>query len=430
MVETLQWLWLLLLTSLLGWFFKSRKSQHYFELSVPLLLLGFGWSILGGAVYYGVYTFYYKAEASSIDTFKFYEDAKVLVSHFGESPTEVMSLLIGIYNHNAPEYVNIFQDTHHWFRPYDYGGFNDNQLIIRLNVLIWPLTMGFYPLHIVFFTTLRYLGLLFMYKVLSSYVNHSKILFAGFMLLPSLWFWSSGVMKEPILLFGMGLFLWSFHQLWNFRSSKYLIFFIFSFTLLVMVKSYVLICLLPALLYLLLQRHLKKVKAVGLTILIVATGIVFLHEVTPKNSLLTKVSTKQRDFKNVAELSDAGSAFSTFTLTNNYYSFIYHLPEALFNGTVRPIPNKKNGLLSLVSGIEGWILLLFLVLPTLNWRVLTPAQQNLWLAALLFAFFLYLIIGYTTVVSGEIVRYRIPAAFSAWIGFTISMPSILRLWKK
>ena len=123
----------------------------------------------------------------------------------------------------------------------------------------------------------------------------------------------------------------------------------------------------------------------------------------------------------MAETSNPGSSFYLKRLNNDPIEFVKTIPTALLNTTFRPFIWKCNSAMMLFNSIENIVLFLFGVLCLFFKNKKENINFKLIGFCLTFIILLYLIIGWTTPISGAIVRYKTPA----WPFFTILFLLIL-----
>ena len=98
-----------------------------------------------------------------------------------------------------------------WSRSYNFGLINDNQTIIRFNALIQFFSFGNYQIHNILFNLLSFTGLLAIWKFFKTKFEVKKwMLLLSLFLFPTVLLWTSGVLKESILIFALGFFLYFF----------------------------------------------------------------------------------------------------------------------------------------------------------------------------------------------------------------------------
>jgi hypothetical protein len=385
-------------------------KSPFFALNSRKHVAFWGWivSIFGGIAVWCVYNKVYQIERVNADTFKFFDDAIIIGSYFKDYPIDVLKIFFGFYSIENETTFLILENTTHWFRPFHFGEFNDNQIVIRLNLLILAFSGGFYFSHLLIFNFLGFVGVWFLIKSLSKNVLLiSPYLWGLVFLVPNAWLWNSGVLKEPILIFFLGLFLFGFWNKFNQSIVKPVIL-ITSVLGLVMVKAYVLLCLLPGLLITTIYKKYnfwyKAIILYGVGVLFLIAGFYFL-DINPSQV----ITQKQIDFNNVAQLSEANSYFETFKLEPNPLSLILNSPMALVNSIFRPFIWNSNSIFMLISSLENFglfILLIFSLMKLKKEPLFLNQYKNL---ILIFSLNLYVLIGLTTTVSGALVRYKIPA---------------------
>ena len=187
--------------------------------------------------------------------------------------------------------------------------------------MMMPFSRGNIYLHLVMMVFLSFIGLTFIYLSLEKYFIKKEILllFSCFGI-PFVMFWSSGIMKEGLLMFFFGILIF---YLLNTKKVFYKRFFLIlvSFIGMFFAKFYVALALVPSLFFLCIYNYSKRKKIYwSLTItcvLVISISLVFNSLLN--NLPLQKLSKKQNDFINLsmggAYLSNTIMPFDTiFTL--------------------------------------------------------------------------------------------------------------------
>ena len=369
--------------------------------------------VAAGFALFAIYFFYYGNNRSTADSFRFFDDALIIYEQLFSSPLTYFKTLFGIAL-NDPEVASTIENLNNWFKPYNQGVYNDNQSIIRFNALAMLLSFGNFHIHTLLMNLLSMFGLMAIYRLLKSELNLGKYtwLLAVFFL-PQVILWSLGVLKEGLLLLAMGLFIyaaWKIVSKADYSINHFLIL-AFSFWGLLLVKNYIILCLMPSLIFLFAQRFLPKLKKVNVALIVLgacATMIILLSQIEALG-LLEKIVSKQVDFIRLGIMSNSGSYFELSPLSPNLASFFKTIPEALLNASLCPFIYDSSSVFEYLASLEA----LFIVFLIISAFIIGP-KQGLWNSnTFWFSFLFYLsllvIIGLVTPVSGAIVRYRIPA---------------------
>lgn len=365
----------------------------------------------GTALWY-VYT-YMHTDRATADIYRYFDDGNIMFSALPEHPMDYLSMLTGIGNDQRRFDVNYYQVMHNWYRQYESNMYNDAHTMIRFNAFVRLLSFGHYHVHTVFICFLCTIGLVALYKAfLPKLAGHERAWAFALFALPSVLFWSSGVIKEALLFFGLGLFLLAVMDLlrngaraWNLALLP------FCIVLLFFLKFYVLLSLLPAL-----CAYIWCVRTGGrrslLKFLLTYAGFIALglnSDLFYRDFRILEVLwVKQRDFIGMASAANSGSLVHVNELEPNVGSFLREAPHALYMTFLSPLTAWSNGALGILSALEN-ILLLLLAGMALRWRrAWSGVDKPLLYLCLGYCTLLALVIGWTTPVIGALVRYRVP----------------------
>ena len=285
-----------------------------------------------GLLLWVIYTFYYTNRATA-DIYKYFDDSKVIFDALKTKPVHYVKMLLGIQN-NSPEFAVYYSTMNYWSRQHNAGTFNDGHTVTRLNAFLRLFSMGYYMVHTIFICFISLVGFTAIYKTFSSFFKDKRReLFLVVFLLPSVLFWSSGVLKEGILFFAMGLLLFYFRP--PYTLKKLTICFLMAF-LMVLSKFYVWIALMPSLLFLLIVQVYGPSKiawkfgsVVFIFILLAGT----IDRFSPIQSPFVTLSQKQIEFTLLSEgkLEDSNHqpiapAGSSFTILFVFSCVVFHQP--------------------------------------------------------------------------------------------------------
>jgi hypothetical protein len=415
-----------------------KKWSFFKNSGIPFKTLGllFTLKFIFGLSIYFVYTYYY-TDRKTADIFKYFDDAKYLYENvYKISPIQFWKIIFGIQNQST-EIHNLLVKTNYWFKPFTSNVFNDNTTIIRFNAVIYLFFFFFYHVHTLVLSMLSFIGLTSIFRIYSEKFSTRKTeLIIACFLIPSLLFWGSGVLKESILLFGIGVFLFAFTRLiYTKNKSLYIGIIVLTIGLLAITKTYVLILLIPSIFSWILS-HYTKTKKVGLVFILFNIGLMIIAfnvgKIDARLDFLSDLKYKQKDFINVANYTKAGSTIHVKALTNSSWSFVKSMPEAFINGLLRPTIFEIKNVFFAFSAFENFSILVLIVLVVLFFKKPTHAQLPYLYFGIYFSVLLSILIGWTVPVLGAIVRYKIPClpfAFSSLL-LCIDFPKLKNYLKK
>jgi len=396
---------------ILGWLF---CRYHPLDRSVyPASFIAAGWAyrLLMGIVLWYVYSVFY-TDRSTSDIFRFYDDARVMYSVLHNDPAAFFSMLTGIGG--DPEELDVYyRQMNNWYKQYNYFLYNDARTLIRFNALIMLFSFGSYHVHTVFMAAFSYLGGLYMVRAFSPFLREWKAwLFPVVLMVPSVAFWSSGVLKEGIFMGAFGVFLYALFRIAERRAAwgTWLALTLAALLLLV-IKVYLFLCLIPGLLYLLSGKAFKNGRPFlrFLIVQVVCIAVlVCIPELFPQWDIFYILYKKRIDFINEAMIWSAGSLVDVPELQPAAWSFFRQIPFALVMALFRPFIWESGSPLMLLSAIENIFLALFFLLPVIAFRRPSRQEATVMLFCLSFVLYLYLLIGTTTPILGSLVRYKIP----------------------
>lgn len=377
-------------------------------LSKKQYVLLFVIKILAGFVFYWIYTKHYTYRNTS-DAFRYFDDALVVYNDFFKNPKTFFKILFN-YRAETPDCQYYYNLMSNWTKAYDYGLYNDNRTIIRANMFMMLFSGGNYFVHIILINFLSYVGLILLVFLFLQYVPINPFALSIVLFLcPSLLFWGSGVLKEGVLLFGLGLMLYYFHKLIKQFNLKSLFLFIIGLLLLIYTKFYVLLSLVPAMVAWLVCEHTNFKKQSLLFTLFYISGflfIIFLSPILLNYNFVETLTAKQIDFINVANTWGAKSKINIPPINNNPFNLLKNLPTALINTLFRPFFFDAQNEMMLFSSSENLLYLLLLLLSIIYFQ--KKETNPLLLTAVYFTITLGALIGWVTPIVGAIVRYKIP----------------------
>ncbi|MBP7497497.1 MAG: hypothetical protein KA792_07540 [Bacteroidales bacterium] len=367
--------------------------------------------ISAGFLLYLIYTYYY-TDRKTADIFRYFDDSQILHNALFSKPLDYIQMLTGIGNDS--EYFNIYYKAmNNWFRIYESNIYNDSHTIIRFNAFVRLFSFGHYSVHTIFICFLSLTGLVALYKFLAEYfINKKTLLFIGVFLMPSVVFWGSGVLKEGLLLFAMGMLLYGIKNIYYKQFNWFQICLtICSLILLFFIKFYILLTLIPLILsyFITLKAGKKYTEIIYFSVLTIFGLIAFnIHYIFPGYNFLEILVNKQKDFINLAIYMNSGSLIESSFLKADFISLLYNCPKAFLTTLFRPFLFESFSPFYLLAGFENFLLII-LGLSSIFFIKIKEINRNILYFSLFFVLITFTLTGLITPVLGSIVRYKIPA---------------------
>lgn len=359
------------------------------------LIIIFLLKVIAG-IFYGWIGVYYGNLAQMVDTWMYHYEGMKGYELLRNNPSEFFPSL---FKNNYNAYGGFFSSENSWW--------NDlhNNFFIMIISFFNFLSFGNYYINVIFFSFLTLYGPFAIYRVMKDVfpAKHIAILLATF-LLPSFIYWTSGIHKDGFVFIGFLLIIYNVYfglKTNYFSLNKYLLILLGLFLLLAL-RNYLLIIILPALATWVLAEKTKKPLVVFAgCYLFFAIAFFTLKFINPALDFPKAVAKKQESFLTLK----GGSPIAVSQLNPTTRGFIKNFPEALGLSILRPYPSDVKHLLSLAAAAEINVLLFCFILFIL-WRKKEKLNQPFLLFCIFFSFSVLLTIGYTVNFLGSIVRYR------------------------
>jgi hypothetical protein len=366
-------------------------------LARPQLVILFLLKVMAG-ILYGWIGVYYGELAQMVDTWAYHfesvQEYKLLLS----DPAAFVS---GIFR-------NTYYEGYSRFLASESSWWNDlkGTIFVKLLAIFHVFSFGNYYTNVIFYSYLTLFGPVAIYRVMTDVFRQNRlaILLAAF-LVPSFLYWTSGLHKEGLIFLGISLPI--YFTYFTLKESRItfirMLLTIFGLLIMLTLRNFLIIPLLPALFAWLLSSRLRskpwKVFA-GTYLLFILLFFTagFLH---PRLNLPEAVVARQEAFLSLG----GNSAVAISRLQPTFSSFLHNLPQAFTLSTIRPYPADVRHLLSLAAAVEINGLLL-IALICLFFRKGNFRLSPVLLFCLAFCFSVLLMIGYSVNVLGAIVRYR------------------------
>lgn len=364
--------------------------------------------ILAGITLAWIYTHWYTDRVAA-DTFKYFDDSEKLFNLFSKDRNLFFQFLLGTF-HYSQEYLDFSNTLNTWWNQYTI--YNDGRTMVRINTLLRFISLGYYHVHSIIFCFITFCGLTAFCKALLPFLSrYQKHFVYAVFLFPSLTFWSSGVMKDGIILAGTGgiMLMLSLFQRHQITKGKFAAGLVFFSTLTFFSKLHIFLVLIPCLLFMLFSFHLKLKWWMSLLIPLV---LFFLSAAALKwlfasADLFAFMAEKQAENIRMAVESKAGSYFEIPVLDGTLFNFIINIPAGFMNSMIRPLPYEVNSPLMMLSAAENIMVLIAVVYMLFRFFKRKGHQPVFFFFSLLFVLILFSVIGMITPVSGALVRYKI-----------------------
>lgn len=319
-----------------------------------------------------------------------------------------------LFNNTSEYFTNIFHSNHN----NSYSGFlessdsywNDtrsNLIVKMLSVFNIFSGRNFY-INTLFYNFLIFFGAVGLYKVfIKIFPLYPFILIACIFLLPSVIYFTSGIHRDGLIFLSLSMLM--YHLFFLLRNKGFswtrILIALFFLSLILLVRNFVFITLVPALIAWIVAEQKPKYA------LAIFSGVYFFIAIlffcsgflAPKFDLPGHVSSRQLAFIEIAK--NGASAININPLYPNFRSFLNNTPQALNHSLMRPYLTEHVNFLYVVAGCEVLlyeILFLFLIFFRKKNIAISPVIYF----SCFFSISMFLVIGYTIPIIGAIVRYR------------------------
>lgn len=374
---------------------------------------------LAGAIFIAfIYQFYYGGGG---DSFYFFYHAKIINSALDDSFVSWLKLLFRVPVDSDPTLYPYISNMQWYTDPPSYT-------IARIAAVLGLLNGTSYLPTALLFAFLSYSGIWAMYKTFAGIYPHlRKQLAYAFLFIPSTFVWGSAIYKDTVCMFALGWMTYTTFRIFVNKdlSIKNFIVLALSFFLIAIIKLYILLAFVPALLMWLLMANSHKIRSValrwitnisfiGLTVAaFVFTANRFAEELN-KYSLEKLVKTAETTRGWITYVSDIqeGSAYDLGPIDGTVGGLLEKFPAAVNVTLYRPYLWEAKKPIVLLSALEAFGFIIFTLLVFYKRGVLTTIRRifsdpNL-LFLLLYSVIFAFAVGVSTGNFGTLSRYKIP----------------------
>ncbi len=364
-----------------------------------------------GFLFYFIYKLYYNNDNTS-DAIRFYNDALALNEIRYTDLKAYLNLLLGFDADSQTYYPHIAKMSN-WVKPWNYGLFNDNRIIIRFNALLLLISAKQYYAHIILANFISYIGFKWIHQYFYHfYKNYSSTFIIAVLVFmsPSTLFWGSGVLKEVILFFLLGMFLKYLLKIYNQFSLINFVFLLVVLISFLWVKVYLMPALIIYAFWILFNKYIfiNSKKATLISIFAASIGLIFCFQILFSIDVFEILRQKQFDFINYALRQKAGSFIVLQAFDGTFLSFIVNIPSSIYNTLCLPTMFQLSSAFMYLNFIENLIFLTLCIYMIFYFNRLNKELRMIAIGNLLFVFALAIVIGFSTPVIGAIVRYKVP----------------------
>lgn len=228
-----------------------------------------------------------------------------------------------------------------------------NNIIIKLLAVLNFISFGNYYINALFINAFAFLGSIGLYRILIHiYKEKNNLLIFGCFLIPTTIYFSAGVHKDAIVFGALGLYSYALYFMAEEGFSyKKLILFISSFLILVLMRNFLLLALIPATVGFLMSKK-YSISNTKILIAFFVSGLILFaiaEKYLPNLQPLKIITQRKTDFDN---LKTAHSQLDSFDLKPTLSSFLKNSPIALNHGLLRPYIWETKNIFSFLLSVE------------------------------------------------------------------------------
>jgi len=378
------------------WIILKHPFFNQFKLPAMLVAGVFLLKVLTGIAYGLLHMQWY----SGGDTFSYFNESKILLSALPDHPGHFFRLTFWYTVKPPPADLATYESQ------MIYWNVMNSYFMTRLNALMNLMSFSHYYVNVVIFNFITLTGILYLFRWLYEFVISNKyILLFLLFIFPSVAFWSSGIHKDGLALASIGIILFSFQKLLLAIRWKTVFFFLFGCWLLLMVRNYLLLLLLPCVVAYGLSAKFPK-RSVLFSIAAACScyaAILFLYLLFPTMNLAVKMMQQQQEFLTIP----AAVTLPVYTLDGTPHSLLFAIPYALSNCLLLPSIFEMKVLYQIPFAADNLLLFLLFVSSILI-RKKRDKPVTAFTFCLMFAFAVFLFTGSVVPNLGALLRYKLP----------------------
>lgn len=382
--------------------------------------------VVAFSAFYYIYTFYYTDRQYS-DMYKYFDDACYLYECLIKSP----SAFIEVLTRNLHSDIAMYYDSkiNHWFTNHQHITDNSHRSIILFNFICRFISGGSIFVHGILINLLATIGIWTLFKSMKQLQLqfHTYAIYA-IAICPSIVFWGSGLLKEPLYIFFLGITFWFYVNMIQQFSIKWILLVVLSLFFLFIIKSYVFLALCIFILLYTLSNISKHKYSIHImlssifSIMLYALGSYYLPD---SISLYKIVQYKMQAMQHLQDSVGAGSGY-TIQKGNGVFTIIQYLILAFS----RPFIWEVNQPLLMLSAIETSFVAIISIIYVIQFSkqyAFMNVQKRILIIALCCAAIVPLVLSaFVSFNFGTLMRYRMPAWIFLFCAFGFITPSFYK----
>ena len=385
-----------------------------------------------GAICVGlIYQFYYKGG----DTFTYFNlGSRYIWEAFLNEPLKALGLILHSGKGFGEELYPYSTRIYTFGDPASY-------FVVRVAGIFDILTGHTYYATSVLFAAASFTGVWAFYLVVYRRYPHLHFWLAvAVFFVPSLFFWGSGILKDSITLGALGWSLFLSDQIFFMKRNVLFNLLLLSFFLWIIsvVKVYILLCFMPALVFWLLVGQVKKVSnpilRAGTAPILLAVSlalgyfsIVKIGETSNRYNLEVMAETARvtAEWNHYVSIREGGSAYTLGDFDYTPSGIVRKIPAAIWVTLFRPYIWETRNIVMMLSSLESASLLLLFIYTLFQSGPIrffkAVSGDPMLLAFLIFSLVFAFAVGLSSYNFGSLVRYKIPM-----LPFFVSLLFIVR----
>lgn len=393
---------------------KQYSPKHpLYKYYLPGLLVKFA-----GAIFIAlVYQYYYHGEG---DSFDYFNDGQIINSSLHDSFFTWVKLLLRTPETSDPYLYRYISQMRFYADPAGYA-------VAKISAILGLFTANTYIPTALLFAFLAYTGFWAMFTTFCNiFPRYYKQLAIAFLFVPSTFVWGSAIYKDTVCMFGLGWLTYTTFRMVIHKefSAKNLFLLCISVYLIAVIKVYILLAFMPALVVWLLMNYSHRIKSVAVQwlvnlffIAVTVGGFYFFTGRFAKElnryslEKLVQTATVTRRWITYST-SEEGSSYDLGEIDPSLWGMVKKFPAAVNVTLYRPFLWEVRKPIVLLSALESFVFLVLTLmafyrngfLNTFRLIFRNPNLLFLFIFSIIFAF----AIGISTGNFGTLSRYKIP----------------------